>query len=380
VGGAVRDALLGLPAGDVDLAVSREGAMPFAEALARMGGSRAVAIGQAPRRILHVPLGSSSVDVWETDGDPERDLRRRDFTINALGLAFPGGRLVAPDGALADLRARRLRLPRAGVLLEDPLRVVRAARFLVRLPGFRLDPEALPELLRAARRLGNVAPERRLSELDAILSAGPHPAALALARLESWGALEALLPGTPQVARRRGVRLAGAAEPGASVSLLRTLLLAPSGPALATEALSALRASRRDRRLAEALLGLSPPPRSPGRRDAVLLLRRSAPFSREAVAFLGVARGAAGRALALEAERLLAVRGALSRLLRPRRPIAAAEVAGLLGVSGSALGLALARLDEALAVGIVRGRRQARAFLAAGDASHPGSGPGSRSV
>ena len=337
--------------------------------------------GRAPRRILHVPLGSSSVDVWETDGDPADDLLRRDFTINALGLAFPGGRLVAPDGALDDLRARRLRLPRAGVLLEDPLRVVRAARFLARLPGFRLDPAALPELLRAARRLGNVAPERRLSELDAILAAGPLPAALALARLEAWGALEALLPGIPQASRRRGVRLVGAADAGASASLLRTLLLAPAGPASAAAALEALRASRRDRRLTETLLALPRPPRTPGRRDAVLLLRRSAPFSREAVAFVAVARGAAGRALALEAGRLLAVRGALPRLLRPRRPIAAVDVAGLLGVSGSALGLALARLDEALATGTVRGRREARAFLAGdGPASRRGFRSASRSV
>ncbi len=381
VGGAVRDALLGLPAGDLDLAVPSVGAVSFADALARIGGSRTVAIGQAPRRILHVPLGSSSVDVWETDGDPADDLRRRDFTINALGLAFPGRRLVAPDGALDDLRARRLRLPRAGVLLEDPLRVVRAARFLVRLPGFRLDPSALPELLRAARSLGNVAPERRLSELDAILSAGPRLAALALARLEAWGALEALLPGIPPAARRRGIRLVGTARAGASVSLLRTHLLAPAGHVHATKALEALCASRRDRRLTQTLLTLPRPPRTPSRRDAVLLLRRSAPFSREAVAFFAVARGAAGRALVLEAEGLLAVRGALPRLLRPRRPMPAADVAGLLGVSGSALGLALALLDEALATGAVRGRREARAFLAGVDAAQrPESGSAFRSV
>lgn len=366
VGGAVRDALLGLRAGDVDLAVGREGAAPFADALARLAGSRALVLGQAPRRILHVPLGTSSVDVWETDGEPESDLLRRDFTVNALGLSFPGGRLVAPPGALDDLRARRLRLPRAGVLLEDPLRVVRAARFLARLPGFRLDPSALPELRRAALRLGDVSPERLLAELDAILAAGPRPAARALARLEEWGALEALLPGVKRPDRRRGIRLARAAVAGSSPSLLRTILLSPAGPALADAALEALRASRLDRRLARTLLALPRPPRNPVRHDAVRLLRASAPFSRESVAFVAAARGAPGRALALEAERILSTRGALARVLRPPRPLDAAEVAGLLGVSGSALGLALARLDDALATGIVRGRREARAFLAPG--------------
>ncbi len=377
VGGALRDALLGLPAGDVDLAVPREGAAAFAQALARLAGSRAVSIGQTPRRILHVPLGSSSVDIWETDGDSAGDLLRRDFTVNALGLAFPGARLVAPPGALDDLYARRLRLPRAGVLLEDPLRVVRAARFLARLPGFRLDPAALPELRRAARHLGAVAPERRLSELDGILATGPAPAALALARLETWGALEPLLPGLPPAARRRGIRLVRSAGAGASVPLLRTLLLAPSGPATAAAALEALRASRRDRRLTETLLALPRPARAPVRRDAILFLRRAAPFSREAVAFFSAAHGTAGRALALEAGRLLSIRGALPRLLCPRRPLSPGDVTRLLGISGAALGLALARLDDALATGAVQGRREALAFLAAGV---PGSPSGSRST
>lgn len=365
VGGAVRDALLGLPPGDLDLAVPREGAGAFAQALARLGGSRALSIGQAPRRILHVPLGRTSVDVWETDGDPARDLLRRDFSVNALGLAFPGARLVAPAGALADLAGRRLRLPRDGVLVEDPLRVARAARFLARLPGFRLEPAALPELRRAATLLGEVAPERRLGELDAILATGPRPAARALARLEEWGALSNLLPGVPAASRKRGVALVGGAAPGTPPALLRALLLAPSGPATAVAALETLRASRRDRRLAEALLSLPRPPRSPARRDVVLFLRGAAPFSREAVVFAAAAHGGPGRAIACAAERLLAARGGLDRLLRPRRPITAADVSRLLGVSGRSLGLALARLDEALATEAVRGRRGARTFLLA---------------
>ena len=375
VGGAVRDALLGLPAGDLDLAVPREGAAAFTEELARLGDSRVLSIGQAPRRILHVPLGTASVDVWETEGGLGADLLRRDFTVNAFGLSFPGGRLVAPEGALEDLRARRLRLPRDGVLLEDPLRVVRGARFLARLPGFRLDPAALPELRRAARSLGLVAPERRLAELDAILAAGPRPAALALKRLEEWGALEALLPGVGPAERRRGIGLLRAAAAGPEPGLLRALLLAPAGAPAALAALEALRASRRDRRLAQTLLSLPRPPRAPARRDAVLLLRGAAAFPLEAVAFTAAAHGPAGRALALEAGRLLSGRGALGRVLRPRRPLATEDVARLLGVSGRALGVALGRLDEALATGAVRGRRGARAFLLdAGQARGPGAG------
>lgn len=362
VGGAVRDALLGLAPGDLDLSAPAAGAAALAEAIARRAGTRVVGIGRPPRRILHVPLGRSSVDVWPAEGERDDDLLRRDFTVNAFAVAFPGRTLLGPPGADADLAARRLRLPRDGVLLEDPLRVARAARFLVRLPGFRLDPSALPELRRAARLLGGTAPERRLAELDALLAEGPGPAARGLARLEAWGALEALLPGVPGPARRRGVAGLRGAREGLAVPLLRALLLAPAG-ASAAQALEALRASRQDRRLAASLHALPAPPLRPSTRDAVLFLRRAAPFSREAVPFVAARFGARGRALAREAEALLARRGALARILRPRRPVPAEEVARLAGLSGPALGLALARLDDALATGEARGRDDALRVL-----------------
>jgi hypothetical protein len=115
--------------------------------------------------------------------------------------------------------------------------------------------------------------------------------------------------------------------------------------------------------MAESLLALPRPPHVPARRDAVLLLRRTAPFSAEAVVFVAAAHGARGRALAREALRLLGARGGLRRILRPRRPLAPEAVARHLGVSGADLGRALARLDEALATGEVRGAARARTFL-----------------
>ena len=363
VGGAVRDALLGLPPGDLDLAVPREGAAGFAAALARLAGTRVAPIGRAPRRILHVPLRRSSVDVWETEGEPADDLLRRDFTVNALALAFPGARLVAPAGALDDLAARRLRLPRAGVLLEDPLRVARAARFLARLPGFRLDPSMRPELSAAAEELDAVAPERRLAELDAILAVGPAPAARALRQLETWGGLAALLPGIAASERRRGLAALDAVRRDASPALLRALLLSGALPDRMAAALDALRASRSDRRLAATLGGLPAPSPRPDTTEAIRLLRRAAPFSREAITFVEATGGRAGRALARHADAVLAAPGALGRVLNPRRPVAVAEVAALLGVAGPDLGRALALLDDALATGAIRGARQARAFL-----------------
>jgi len=363
VGGAVRDALLGLPAGDLDLAVSRDGAARFAAALARLAGTRVVPIGREPRRILHVPVRRSSVDIWETEGDPADDLLRRDFTVNALALAFPGARLVAPEGALDDLAARRLRLPRPGVLLEDPLRVVRAARFLARLPGFRLDPGMRTELAVGARGLGAVAPERRLAELDALLAVGSARAARALGQLETWGGLAALLPGTDVEERRRGLAALAAVRRDAPPALLRAVLLSGAPTERGAAVLDALRASRNDRRLAATLAGLPAPSARPDATEAVRLLRRAAPFSREAIAFVEATGGPRGRALARCVDAVLAPPGALGRLLRPRRPLPVSVVAVLTGATGPELGRALERLDDALATGAIRGAGAARAFL-----------------
>jgi len=230
-GGAVRDAFLAVlsparsPAErrDLDLALPAGRAAPFASDLARRLGSKVVAIGAPPRQILHVPLAHGEVDVWEREADVGRDLYRRDFTVNALSFELPSWSFLAPAPALDDLRHRRLALPRAGVLLEDPLRVLRAARFLAELRDFSIASSALPELRRAARRRGTAAAERRLDELDRILAAPPGDAARAFRFLEASGALKILLDGATARERRRGVALVGrmprpsAADSGAMV-------------------------------------------------------------------------------------------------------------------------------------------------------------------
>src|SRR5204863_8985552 len=140
------------------------------------------------KRIVRIPWHRREVDVWEEEGDDrEADLLRRDFRVNALAFELPGGRLVALPGALEDLRLKRLAPPREGVLLEDPLRVLRAARLELEL-GFRVSSRADDELRRAAPLLAGIAAERRLGELEMILSAAPRDAARAPRRLERWRA------------------------------------------------------------------------------------------------------------------------------------------------------------------------------------------------
>jgi poly(A) polymerase len=98
------------------------------------------------------------------------DLSRRDFTINALALRLPDMELIDPFGGLGDLAAGRLRTPLDPEVSfgDDPLRMLRAARFLAR---FSLEPDpALTEaVIRLHGRLSIVSAERIRDELDKML-------------------------------------------------------------------------------------------------------------------------------------------------------------------------------------------------------------------
>jgi tRNA nucleotidyltransferase/poly(A) polymerase len=375
-GGAVRDAFLSSlrpdiqrAGGDLDIALPPGRALPFAETLARRLGGRAVAIGEPPRRILHVTVAGGEVDVWEREADVGRDLYRRDFTVNALSFEIPSWRFLAPSGALRDLARRRLALPRPGVLLEDPLRVLRAARFLAELPGFRMDARALPELCRAARKLGEVAAERRLAELDRILSAPPGGAGMALRVLERCGALRALVPGSTARERRLGIGLV-VRMTRSSPPVARVLLLSPLGARKAREILRRWKTTRREQLLATRLLALATPSsglhrlRPPTRREAVTALRAVSPFFEESVLFLSsLPAGRFGR-LAAKLVSLAGDPRQRERLLRPRRPLDAVAFLRGFGVAdGPRLGAALAALDVALASGEVHGRSGAERLL-----------------
>jgi len=203
VGGAVRDRLLGLAPGDRDFVVV--GATPKAM---RARGFRAV--GRDFPVFLHPDTGEEYALArterksgrgyrgFVVDADPsvtlEEDLARRDFTINAIA-EDDAGRLVDPFGGARDLQARVLRHV-GPAFVEDPLRVLRAARFLARFAplGFTLAPEtaALMREMAASGELAALTPERVWQELVRAL-ASPTPSAF-LRTLHDAGALAGILP------------------------------------------------------------------------------------------------------------------------------------------------------------------------------------------
>ena len=187
VGGVVRDGLLGLPldtANDLDLATNAQPQVVksilegWADTLWTQGerfgtigarkGDRRVEI-TTHRRERYQP-GSRKPEVVFADAI-EADLSRRDFTINAMAVELPEGELVDPFGGAADLAARRLRTPLdpEETFSDDPLRMMRAARFLAQ---FNLTAEVLlvDAMAVMADRLGIVADERIRDELDRLLA------------------------------------------------------------------------------------------------------------------------------------------------------------------------------------------------------------------
>jgi tRNA nucleotidyltransferase (CCA-adding enzyme) len=203
VGGVVRDRLLGLPAGDCDWVVV--GATP--EEMIAAGYQP---VGKDFPVFLH-PQTKEEHALARTErksapgyrgfvvhADPavtlEQDLERRDFTINAIA-EQEDGTLADPFGGVRDLEARVLRHV-SPAFAEDPVRILRAARFLARFAplGFRVAPETL-QLMRdmvAAGEVDHLVPERVWQELRRALEM-PQPSA-AIVLLRDCGALAKLLP------------------------------------------------------------------------------------------------------------------------------------------------------------------------------------------
>ncbi|MGD8578099.1 MAG: multifunctional CCA addition/repair protein [Lysobacterales bacterium] len=216
VGGAVRDALLGLPVKERDWVVV--GGSPeqlLDEGYRQVGASFPVflhpetgeeyALARTERKQGHGYHG------FAVDFHPgvtlEEDLRRRDLTINAMA-RDADDRLIDPFGGKQDLRDRVLRHV-SPAFREDPLRVLRVARFAARFAplGFRVH-EATLELMREmsdSGELGHLAPERVWTEIEKAMAA-PRPGRF-VEVLRECGALRALLPevdvlfGVPQPAR-----------------------------------------------------------------------------------------------------------------------------------------------------------------------------------
>ena len=191
VGGAVRDLLLGLEVGDLDVVVEGEAAV-VARALEGepLAGGR-FATARATVGGMVVDLAGARAESYREPGalpdvrpaTLEDDLARRDFTVNAMAVPLHAEpQLVDPHAGAADLRARVLRVLHPGSFVDDPTRALRAARYAARF-GFALDPET--ERLARAADLDTVSPQR--VDADLVRLAGEPHARAGFELLDAWG-------------------------------------------------------------------------------------------------------------------------------------------------------------------------------------------------
>src|SRR5258708_7039648 len=188
VGGSVRDALLGRLGDDLDFTTD---ARPddtlriidgWAESVWTTGAEFGT-IGLA-RRGLRIEIRTFRADAYDRVsrnpivryGDNlVDDLRRRDFAVNAMAVSVPGHEFTDPYGGLADLADRVLRTPGAPQesFADDPLRMLRAARFVSQL-GFDIAPEVREAMTAMVGDLARINAERIREEVVRLMSgAGP---------------------------------------------------------------------------------------------------------------------------------------------------------------------------------------------------------------
>jgi len=222
VGGSVRDALLGRPAADWDLATDARpdrGLALFPGAVyENRFGTVAVRDGPVTHQITTFRSDHDYADFRrphrvEFGDDIAIDLARRDFTVNAMAwgadapamrpgqASIPASRLVDPHGGARDVAGRTLRAvgDPATRFREDALRIVRAIRLATTL-GFAIEPGTRQALETEAGLVAHLSGERIAAELEKLLAA-PTPS-IGLRLLADTGVLAVI---SPELARQRGV-------------------------------------------------------------------------------------------------------------------------------------------------------------------------------
>jgi poly(A) polymerase len=220
VGGSVRDALLGRLGNDLDFTTDArpEQVLKLVRGWADAVWEVGIAFGTVGCRKADADGNSFLIEVTtyrseaydRTSRKPEvsygdtieEDLVRRDFTVNAMAVALPGPRFIDPYGGLEDLSKRVLRTPGTPQesFSDDPLRMMRAARFAAQL-DFDVAPEVVAAMTQMSDRIEIVSAERVRDEFNKLVL-GDHPRK-GLELLVSTGLAARVLPELPALRLER---------------------------------------------------------------------------------------------------------------------------------------------------------------------------------
>ncbi|MBC2932120.1 CCA tRNA nucleotidyltransferase [Nocardioides sp. zg-1228] len=215
VGGPVRDAMIGRLQNDLDFTTSAHPDVTerlvsgWADAVWDMGRDfGTIGCRKGPWQVEITTYRSESYDASSRKPDVdfgdslEGDLGRRDFTVNSMAVRVPSREFVDPFGGIVDLAERVLRTPGApeDSFSDDPLRMMRAARFSAQL-GFTVAPDVVEAMTAMAGRIEIISAERVRDELVKLVCA-PHPR-LGLTLLVDTGLASYVLPELPALALER---------------------------------------------------------------------------------------------------------------------------------------------------------------------------------
>jgi poly(A) polymerase len=216
VGGPVRDAFLGRRPGDLDLTTDAPPArvLEILDGWADQVWTIGIEFGTVGLRKDSSTFEITTYRAEHYDRTSRKptveygtsltdDLARRDFSVNAMASRLPGYRLVDPFGGLSDLQRKLLRTPGRpeDSFTDDPLRIMRAARFTAQL-GFRVTPEVAAAMTELAGLVGppRVSAERIAGELSKLLlSPLPGGPAAGIALLVDTGVADYVLPEVPML-------------------------------------------------------------------------------------------------------------------------------------------------------------------------------------
>lgn len=188
VGGAVRDAMIGKESKDLDLLVTGLPLDRLESLLMKYGkvdnvgksfgiikfnspqtGELDIAIPRTEK-----PTGQGGYQGFDVTSDHtlpiEKDLERRDFTINAIA-KDASGKTVDPYGGEQDIKNKIIRMVNPQAFSDDPLRMIRAVQFAARF-GFTIEPKTFEAIKQNASKIKEISPERILIEFDKIVKKG----------------------------------------------------------------------------------------------------------------------------------------------------------------------------------------------------------------
>lgn len=172
VGGAIRELYLNNTPNDYDLVLSEQKDLNIIEEFFSTG---AFILGKKPIQTYRLTKKDISLDITFLNTTLEEDLRRRDFTMNAIAFDLKNDAFIDPLRGFDDIKNGLIKYPGKETIKDDPLRMLKAIRHFSFLEGFTIHHEVIDTIKELKHLIKEMAPERIKYEMDQIVvSPNPH--------------------------------------------------------------------------------------------------------------------------------------------------------------------------------------------------------------